>query len=110
MGMSRPRRSFDREFKLTLMHQLASGEKRPGQVCREYQLSPSLLKRWREQYEEHGESAWPDPRPEGVEVAVEQRVQELEAALGRLHLENDLLRRALKQAEKGGFLAGRNGR
>jgi putative transposase len=92
------------------MRQLESGEKRPGQVCREYQLSPSLLKRWREQYEAHGESAWPDPGPAAVEVTGEQRVQELEAALGRLHLENDLLRRALKQAEKGGFLPGKSGR
>ena len=109
MSVSRPRRSFNREFKLALMHQLEAGEKRPGQLCREHQLSPTLLKRWRDQYTELGEAAWADapapPEPEGA-----ARLQELEAALGRLHLETELLRRAVRQAEKGGFLPRRNGR
>ena len=108
--MSRPRRSFDREFKLALMRQLESGEKRPGQVCREHQLSPTLLKRWRDQYAEFGEAAWPPSPQSTAEANSAERVHELEAALGRLHLENELLRRALKHAEKGGFLPGRSGR
>ena len=40
----------------------------------------------------------------------EPRIRELEAALGRAHLEIELLRRAVKQAEKGGSLPGRNGK
>lgn len=110
MGVSRPRRSFDREFKLALMHQLESGEKRPGQLCREHQLSPTLLKRWRDQYAELGVAAWPDATAPPAEADASERVRELEAALGRLHLENELLRRALRQAEKGGFRPGRSGR
>ncbi len=110
MGMSQPRRSFDREFKLALMHQLESGEKRPGQVCREHALSPTLLKRWRDQYTELGDAAWPASTQPSVEAEASERVHELEASLGRLHLENELLRRALRQAEKGGFRPGRSGR
>ncbi len=109
MSMSRPKRTFDREFKLTLMHQLESGEKRPGQVCREHALSHSLLKRWRDQYAELGDQAWSDSQP-NAEAEDSPRVRELEAALGRAHLENELLRRALRQAEKGGFRPGRSGR
>jgi transposase-like protein len=92
------------------MRQLRTGEKRISQVCREYQLSETLVRRWREQYEQHGEAAWPATGPLAVEADPEQRVRELEAALGRLHLENELLRRALKQAEKGGSLPGRSGK
>jgi transposase-like protein len=108
--MSRPRRSFDREFKLALMHQLEAGEKRPGQLCREHRLSASLLKRWRDQYAAAGDAAWPTSAAPTEEVDAAERFHELEAALGRLHMENELLRRALRQAEKGGFLPGRSGR
>jgi transposase-like protein len=110
MGVSRPKRSFDREFKLQVVRQLRTGEKRLSQLCREHQLSETLVRRWKEQYEQHGEAAWPEGGSLIVTADPEQRIRELEAALGRAHLENELLRRALKQAEKGGSLHGRNGR
>lgn len=36
-------RTFAREFKLDLVRQIASGAKRPAQVCREHQLGESVL-------------------------------------------------------------------
>lgn len=110
MGVRRTKRTFDREFKLQVVQQLVGGEKRLSQLCREHQLSETLVRRWKEQYEQDGEAAWPDTVSRVVGADPEQRVRELEAALGRAHLENELLRRALKQAEKGGSLPGRNGR
>lgn len=110
MGISRPKRSFDREFKLQVVRQLLSGERRLSQLCREHQLSETLVRRWKEQYEQQGEAAWPEFGSLVVVPDPEQRIRELEAALGRVHLENELLRRALKQAEKGGSLPRRNGR
>ena len=103
---SKPRRIFGREFKLQIVRQLIKGEKRLGQVCREHNLAESLVRRWREQYEQLGENVWLN-EPLAVERDAEARIAELEAALGRAHLENELLRRAL---EKGGSLARRNGR
>ncbi len=103
---SKPRRIFGREFKLQIVRQLIKGEKRVGQVCREHQLAESLVRRWREQYEQQGENVWLI-EPFAVERDAEARIAELEAALGRAHLENELLRRAL---EKGGSPARRNGR
>lgn len=110
MGVSRPKRSFDREFKLQVVRQLLSGEKRLSQLCREHQLCETLVRRWKEQYEQQGEAAWPEFGSLVVAPDPEQRVRELEAALGRAHLENELLRRALKQAEKGGSLPRRSER
>jgi transposase-like protein len=102
---SKPRRIFGREFKLQIVRQLIKGEKRLGQVCREHNLAESLVRRWREQYEQQGENVWLN-EPLAVERDAEARIAELEAALGRAHLENELLRRAL---EKGGAAARRNG-
>jgi transposase len=109
-GVPRLRRSFDREFKLQVIRQLHSGERRLAQLCREYDLSESLIRRWKEQYEQDGEAAWPEVGRLVVERDAEQRIRELEAALGRAHLENELLRRALKQAEKGGSTRSKNSR
>ncbi len=110
MGTQRPKRSFDREFKLQVVRQLLSGERRLAQLCREHQLSETQVRRWREQYEQDGENAWPETATLVVERDAEHRIRELEAALGRAHLEIELLRRALKQAEKGGSLPRRNGK
>ena len=110
MGVSRPKRAFDREFKLQVVRQLLGGEKRLAQVCREHQLSPTLVRRWQEQYAAAGEAAWPEFGTLVVAPDPEQRIRELEAALGRAHLEIELLRRALKQAEKGGSLRSTNGK
>jgi transposase len=110
MGVARPKRSFDREFKLQVVRQWISGEKRLAQLCREHQLAESMVRRWREQYEHEGENAWPEAADLVVERDAPQRIRELEAALGRAHLEIELLRRALKQAEKGGSTPPRNGR
>ena len=110
MGVSRPKRAFDREFKRQVVRQLLGGEKRLAELCREYQLSATLVRRWQAQYEQEGEAAWPEFGSVGVEPDPQQRIRELEAALGRAHLENELLRRALKAAEKGGSRPSRNGR
>ena len=110
---TRPKRTFDREFKLQrprgTRRQLLQGEKRLSQLCREHSLSASLrpggTRRWRDLYERDGENAFPETLCPAVERDAELRIDELEAALGRAHLEIELLRRALK---KGGSRPGRN--
>jgi putative transposase len=44
------KRVHSREFKLEVVRQVASGEKRPAQLCREYGLAESVLSRWRKEY------------------------------------------------------------
>ena len=90
-------RVHTREFKLTLMRQLASGEKRPAQVCREHQLAERVLSRWREEYAELGlhSDLWeihlahaelrPDRAPESLGRA--------RALLGTIDAETDLVER-----------------
>jgi transposase len=105
------KRVFSREFKLDVVRQLVSGQKRFAQLCREHNLCETLLRRWREQYERDGEHAWLDPKAgEGSLRDAEARIAQLEAALGRATLENEFLRHALKTAQKGGSLLPRNGR
>lgn len=89
-----PGRTHTREFKLSVCRQIASGERRPAQVCREHGLAESLLLRWRKEYRERGEAAF-DPHQESEPEALAQRVAELERFCGQLALENVALKKAL---------------
>ena len=80
-------RTFSREFKLDLMHQLASGARRPAQLCREHSLANGVLARWRQEYAERGEAAFALREPDGEE-ALRRRIAELERFCGQLALEN----------------------
>jgi transposase len=102
---SMPRRTFSPEFKLQIVTQIRSGEKRLAQICREHALCETVVRRWVQQHQQQGEGAWRSPTVP-VERTLQARIAELEASLGRAHLENELLRRAL---EKGGWPPSRNG-
>jgi transposase len=88
-------RTFSREFKLEVCRQVASGEKRVAQVCREHQVRENVLLRWRQQYAAHGEAAFLPQASDGA-AGLEQRVAELERLCGQLALENAVLKRGLR--------------
>ena len=88
-------RIHSRELKLNVCRQIASGEKRPAQVCREHGLAESLVLRWRKEYDQRGEGAF-GPRQRDEPEALAQRVAELERFCGQLAVENAALKRALR--------------
>lgn len=94
------RRMHSREFKLEVVRQIASGQKRPAQVCREYGLAESVLLRWRKEYQERGESAFLAQQGE-PSTTQEQRIAELERFCGQLALENQVLKKALQSKGSG---------
>jgi transposase len=103
------KRAYSREFKLSVARQLVSGQKRLSQICREHGICESVVRRWQLQYESRGENAWteetkpPATNREGPggetddQACLRARVQELEAALGRAHLEIEFLKMALEK-------------
>lgn len=72
-----PGRIHTREFKLSVCQQIASGERRPAQVCREHSLAEGLLLRWRKEYTARGEAAF-GPSQTGEQEAIAQKVADLE--------------------------------
>jgi len=90
-------RVHSREFKLEVVRQVASGMKRPSQICREYGLANSVVDRWRQEYARRGEDAF-TPQPPSREEALEARIAELERHCGQLSLELALVKKALHQA------------
>lgn len=93
-------RVHSREFKLMVVRHVASGEKRPAQVCREHDLTERLLLRWRHEYEARGEAAF-TPRDASGTEALEARIAELERWCGQLALENAALNKGLSMRVSG---------
>ena len=91
-----PGRTHSREFKLTIVRQLSSGEKRPAQVCREHNLAASMVSRWQREYAERGEAAFSVKELSEVE-ALQAKVAELERFCGQLSWENAVLKKALQR-------------
>jgi transposase len=89
-----PGRTVSREFKLTIVRQLASGEKRPAQICREHNLTNSMDSRWRPEYGARGEEAFAAKQLSESE-ALTAKVAELERFCGQLAMENAVLKKAL---------------
>ncbi len=70
-----------------------SGEGRPAQLCRRYNITSSVLYHWKKQY---GRGKFNnEPTEEG---ALRDRVEKLERLVGKLTLENECLKRELQHS------------
>jgi len=101
LAMRRQRR-FSLEFKRQVVEELVSGQSRPAQLCRRYEISSSLLYHWKRQYARGKFNNEPTE-----EAALRDRVEKLERLVGKLTLENEFLKRGLQNSLA---QAGRNGR
>lgn len=88
------KRMHSREFKLEVVRQITTGQKRPAQVCRDYGLADSVVWRWLKEYRERGEAAF-SPQS-GEPTTHEKRIAELERFRGQLAHENQVLKKALQ--------------
>jgi transposase-like protein len=89
----RNQRSFSLEFKRQVVEELLSGESRPAQLCRRYNISSSVLYHWKRQYSRGKFNNEPTE-----EAALKDRVEKLERLLGRLTLENEFLKKGLQNS------------
>ena len=69
-----PGRNHSRQFKLDCVRQVATGQKRPAQLCREHNLAESVLLMWRKEYEARGEEAFTEKQASSREEALEAKV------------------------------------
>ena len=88
----RQRRQFSAEFKARVVLEVLSGQKRAAAVCREHQLKPDLLSRWKAVFVSQAATVFAgDERSQRAE----QRVAELERRVGRLTLELEVAKKAV---------------
>jgi len=94
--MAVKRRTFSRDFKLQVVREVEAG-KTQAQAAREYQLNQNMLSRWCRQHRRYKDKAFSgNGRPHTDEA----RIAALERMVGRLTMENDLLKKVLQKLEE----------
>lgn len=86
------RRSFTREFKLSVVQQL--GSRSASEICRENEIQQNLLCRWKKEYESDPNEAFHGNGKAWKEGALIGRYERL---IGQLYAEIDLLKKSMQQ-------------
>ena len=88
----RKRRQFTPEFKAQVVLDVLTGVQSQAEACRKHGLSPNLLAPLEGRLP--GASAYSSSRRRRAETAEQARIAELEQVLGRMTLENEILKKA----------------
>ena len=89
------RKKRDRNFKLEVLGQI---KQRPlSEVCREYNIHPSSVNRWKKEYQQYPKEAF---KGRGNMYKLEAQIAKLERVIGQLHVENALLKKAIALARE----------
>jgi transposase len=97
--MPSTRRRFTKELKLKVVQAYESGVSVVS-LSREYDVRADLIYKWARDYRNNPDGAFRDSADaDRSNTASEKRVAELEQMIGRLTMELDFLKKALKHAE-----------
>ena len=86
-------RNFSLEFKRQVVEELLSGESGAAQLCRKYNICSSLLYHWKDMYNRGRFNN--EPTQEG---ALRDRIDKLERLVGKLTMENEVLKKACQNS------------
>jgi transposase-like protein len=89
LEMPKKRRSFPSELKKHIVGEIESGQLSMTGAGRKYSISPTAIRRWREQLKEGSLGDSVSPR----EKVLEKEVRELREKVGSLTMEIDLLKK-----------------
>ena len=107
-------RTFSREFKVSAVHRMLSGENLSA-LARELQVLRKDLYKWRDNFRSRGPTGLrgrgrprkseqigiPEPAPPPDELTkAKRRIAELERKIGQQHVELDFFRQALRQVRE----------
>ena len=82
--MKRERRSFSNDFKKQIVESVVSGSAIQAEMAREYKISPVLINKWKKDYR----------AGKFFENVDSHDMAKLERLLGKVTLENEMLKRA----------------
>lgn len=94
------RRTFTNDFKRKVIEQL--NVRSAAEICREYEIGPNLLSRWKREHEENPHEAF---KGNGNLYKWEAKLAEKDRIIGQLYAENELLKKSIslqqqRQAEE----------
>lgn len=100
----RKRRQFSPEFKAQVVLDVLTGVQSQAEACRKHALGPNLLALWKTTFLDRAHLIFDSDTARSAE---QTRIAELEQVLGRMTLENEILK---KVSSRLGSLSARNER
>jgi transposase-like protein len=91
--MARKQRQFSAQFKLETVLEVLKGEKPIAQICRERQVTDSLVYKWRGEFLEKAPGIFEGKVTSSQTSQTNERIAELERLIGQLTMENALLKK-----------------
>jgi len=91
----RQRREFSRDFKLSILNEL--NVKKAVQICREYNIHPVMLSRWRKEFNDHPVKSFSG---NGNLWKAEAEVERYKRLVGELYAEIDFLKKTTKRLQE----------
>lgn len=89
------RKKFTKESKISILRELENS-KNAAQVCREHDIHPSMLSKWKREYKDDPETAFSG---NGKISKPEAKLAESERLIGQLYAENAFLKKVLTRLE-----------
>ena len=97
--MREGRRKYTREFKVNVVQAYESG-KSVAELTREYDIHANVVYKWAKEYRDNPTGSFRGSVNESeANASQDRRISELEEMIGRLTMEVDFLKKALKHAE-----------
>jgi transposase len=92
------KRKWTKEQKVNILNEIKSGANM-NEVCRKYNIALAMIYRWKKRYESDGKEGLNyegEVVPKGQYLSALKKIDELERALGRKTLENDIIKKNLE--------------
>ena len=99
MSDKRKFRKFSAKQKVELVLASFRGDRSIAEICREHDISETLLRRWRDQMIEAGAARYEEGQDRSVQVEQRRQIAELERALGRKTYELEAAGKLLRDWE-----------
>jgi len=93
--VSKKRRNHTAEFKFDTVMEAVRGEKSKAQICRDRDITESLLYRWQQEFVEKAPTLFAESNSTATpDREKEEQIAELERMVGRLTMELDVLKKS----------------
>ncbi len=89
------RRSFSNEFKRKIVEDIMSETATKATLCRRYNIAYPVITRWKKDYADGKLDNEPS-----TELGYQEKIVQLERMVGRLTMEKDALKKALRSAHQ----------
>lgn len=91
--MSKKRKEYKPDFKLEVVLEGLGSDKPISQLCREKRITDSLYYKWRDQFLAKAPEIFTEPG-QTVDEEAQRQIVDLERMVGKLALENEILKKA----------------